>query len=348
MHLHGHSHGINLMLLIQHLVSVKLKELLKLLYFFCLQQQNTLMASTLGLDWHLSNDDSPFLKIHGNQSGGCEINPGVLSIWVVSLSQTARINREANVRVLLGDNLVLLAVCCIRLAQVSLLQNNCLCLGKRARCHWNEVREGRREGADFLPIKLRLYFELIMAGYNLCVCVNQLWKRLHCWQCAVGKTAVNNVWFIGFPGQLGYCIKHHPLYNKGILCFLQEILWYEEILTCTMCRRASELSELVIVPALFHCSFLCSFPVSDMGPQFISVQQKKRIQLGRRSDGWCRLFPKHWCEHCSLDLLIVNTDPDVGPACCEMFASCCFASVRLHCVVHCHSSWSSVLCHPMK
>jgi len=50
MHLHGHSHGINLVvLLIQHFVSVKLKELLKQIYYFCLQQQNTLIASTLGL-----------------------------------------------------------------------------------------------------------------------------------------------------------------------------------------------------------------------------------------------------------------------------------------------------------
>lgn len=51
MHLHGHSHGINLVVLLiqHHFVSVKLEELLKLLYFFCLQQQNTLITSTLGL-----------------------------------------------------------------------------------------------------------------------------------------------------------------------------------------------------------------------------------------------------------------------------------------------------------
>lgn len=58
--------------------------------------------------------------------------------------------------------------------------------------------------------------------------------------------------------------------------FLQEVIWDEEILTWTMCRRPPSLCELVIVPAFFHCSLLCSFPVSNIGPQFISLQGKEK------------------------------------------------------------------------
>lgn len=102
---------------------------------------------------------------------------------------------------------------------------------------------------------------------------------------------------------------------------------------------------------LYFIAYFCVV-VSNMGPQVISVQgknkKKKKIQLGRRSNWWCRLFPKHWCDRCSHDLLFVNTDPDVGPACSEIFASCCSASIRFHLVVHCHSSCSAVLLHRMK
>lgn len=97
------------------------------------------------------------------------------------------------------------------------------------------------------------------------------------WKGGSEKTA----WFIDFPSQLGCCIECHPLGNKSILCFLQEVLWDKEILTWRMCRRPPRLSELVIVPALFHRLLLCSFPVYSMGPQFISVQEK--IKLKKKS-----------------------------------------------------------------
>lgn len=160
----------------------------------------------------------------------------------------------------------------------------------------------------------------------------------------------NNTWCIHFPSQLGCCLKCHPLGYKSILCFLQEFLWDEEILTWTMCRRPPRLFELVIVLALFHCLLLCSCFQHGAPGYFCSGEKKKKkkIQLGRRSNWWCRLFPKHWCDRCSHDLLFVNTDPDVGPACSEIFASCCSASIRFHLVVHCHSSCSAVLLHRMK
>lgn len=105
--------------------------------------------------------------------------------------------------------------------------------------------------------------------------------------------------------------------------------------------------------SLFRLYFIAYFCVASQFPTwgpslFMFRKKRKKIQLGRRSNWWCRLLPKHWCEHCSHDLLFVNTDPDVGPACSEMFASCCSASIRFHLVIPCHSSRSAVLFHRVK
>lgn len=106
-----------------------------------------------------------------------QIIPGVLSMWMVPLSQIAGISRGGHASILIRYNLVLLPTFCIKVAWVSPLQNNCI-WGERhvaTEMKWNTER---REEKDFSFINFCPYFRVNMAGYNLYECVTKLWQRL--------------------------------------------------------------------------------------------------------------------------------------------------------------------------